>query len=55
MAVIARNMVVGIGSLGTGFTAVIGFGLLALGLRVGAGVATGELDPGRENISGNVE
>ncbi len=54
-AVVARNLVVGISSLATGFTGVIGVGLLAMGIAVAIGVAKGELDPSAENVTGRVE
>jgi hypothetical protein len=45
-ASVVRNVVVGITSLGAGFSAVTGLGLAALGIRVAYGVyVTGELDP----------
>ena len=52
---VARNLVVGISSLATGFTGVIGVGLLAMGIAVAIGVAKGELDPSAENVTGRVE
>ena len=54
-AVVARNLVVGIASLATGFTGVVGLGLLAMGIVVAVGVAKGELDPSADNVSGRVE
>ena len=54
-AVVARNLVVGISSLATGFTGVVGLGLLAMGIAVAIGVAKGELDPSADNLSGRVE
>jgi hypothetical protein len=43
---VIRNVVIGITSLGAGFSAVTGLGLAALGIRVAYGVyITGELDP----------
>jgi hypothetical protein len=40
-----RNVVMGLSSLASGFFGVIGVGIFLLGLRVGYGVMTGELDP----------
>uniref|UniRef100_A0A7S1Y8S6 ER membrane protein complex subunit 6 n=1 Tax=Grammatophora oceanica TaxID=210454 RepID=A0A7S1Y8S6_9STRA len=40
-----RNVVMGLASLAAGFFGVTGIGILLLGIRVGFGVATGELDP----------
>lgn len=40
-----RNVIVGLVSLASGFFGVTGMGILALGIRVAYGVATGELDP----------
>jgi hypothetical protein len=40
-----RNVVMGLSSLASGFFGVTGVGILALGIRVGYGVMTGELDP----------
>ena len=37
------------------FTGVIGVGLLAMGITVAAGVAKGELDPNKDNVTGKVE
>jgi hypothetical protein len=54
-AVIARNLVVGISSLATGFTGVVGVGLLAMGAAVAVGVAKGELDPDADNLTGRVK
>jgi hypothetical protein len=54
-AVVARNLVVGITSLATGFTGVVGLGLLAMGIAVAVGVAKGELDPNADNATGRVE
>lgn len=54
-AVVARNLVVGISSLATGFTGVIGLGLFAMGVAVAVGVAKGELDPSADNITGRVD
>jgi len=45
-AAVFRNVIVGITSLGAGFSGVTGLGLAALGFRVAYGVyVTGELDP----------
>ena len=54
-AVVARNLVVGISSLATGFTGVVGVGLLAMGIAVAVGVTKGELDPNKDNITGRVK
>jgi hypothetical protein len=40
-----RNLVMGLVSLASGFFGVTGLGIMLLGIRVGYGVATGELDP----------
>ncbi len=40
-----RNVVMGLSSLASGFFGVIGVGIFLLGVRVGYGVMTGELDP----------
>jgi Protein of unknown function (DUF3082) len=42
---VVRNVVMGFSSLASGFFGVTGVGILALGIRVGYGVVTGELDP----------
>ncbi len=55
LAIVARNLVVGLSTLATGFTGVIGVGLFVLGCRVAYGVLTGELDPDKDNVSGNVK
>ena len=44
-AIFARNVVVGITTLGAGFSGIITLGLVALGVTVAQGVARGELDP----------
>ena len=54
-AVVARNLVVGISSLATGFTGVVGLGLFAMGTAVAIGVAKGELDPSADNVTGRVK
>lgn len=48
-AVVARNLVVGISTLATGFSGVVAIGLFILGITVGIGVLKGELDPTKEN------
>lgn len=53
IAVVARNIVVGMTSLAAGFSGVISLGLIALGVRVAVGIAKGELDPNKSN--GNSE
>ena len=50
IAIVARNIVVGLATLATAFSAIIGFGLLALGLTVGVGVLKGELDPTKKDV-----
>jgi hypothetical protein len=40
-----RNLVMGLVSLASGFFGVTGLGIMLLGIRVGYGVTTGELDP----------
>lgn len=40
-----RNVVMGLSSLASGFFGVVGVGIFLLGVRVGYGVMTGELDP----------
>ncbi len=45
---VARVVVVAMGALGTGVTAIAGFGQLLLAGRVAMGVASGELDPNAE-------
>lgn len=47
LAIVARNVIVGITTLGTGFSGLIAMGLLALGVAVSIGVAKGELDPNK--------
>jgi len=44
-ASVFRNVVMGLSSLASGFSAVSGLGVFLLGLRVAYGVVTGELDP----------
>lgn len=48
-AIIGRNLVVGIGTLFTGFSAVIAVGLVMLGVVVTVGVLKGELDPNADS------
>ena len=45
LAVISRNLVVGMTTLASGFTGVISLGLFLLGVTVSIGVLKGELDP----------
>ena len=45
VAGVFRNVVVGLSSLASGFFGVVGVGIFLLGVRVGYGVITGELDP----------
>lgn len=55
LAVVVRNLVVGLATLAGGFCGIISVGLLALGVTVAVGVAKGELDPNKENPTGNVK
>jgi hypothetical protein len=45
IAVVVRNVAIGLSALASGFFGVTGLGILMLGLRVAYGVVTGELDP----------
>lgn len=45
VAAVFRNLVMGLVSLASGFFGVTGLGIMLLGVRVGYGVMTGELDP----------
>jgi len=45
VAGVFRNVVVGLSSLASAFFGVVGVGIFLLGVRVGYGVITGELDP----------
>ena len=45
LAIVSRNIVVGISTLASGFSGVVAIGLILLGITVGVGVAKGELDP----------
>jgi hypothetical protein len=45
VAIVGRNVVVGIFTLFTGFSGVVSLGLVLLGVAVSIGVAKGELDP----------
>ena len=45
LASVFRNVVIGLFSLMSGFFGVTGLGVFLLGIRVGYGVLTGELDP----------
>lgn len=47
--IVARNLVVGMSSLATGFCGVVSLGLFLLSIRVGYGVLRGELDPKKTN------
>ena len=49
VAIVARNLVVGIFTIGTAFSGIISLGLILLGITVGVGVAKGELDPKKIN------
>ena len=55
VAIVVRNLVVGLVTLGAGFCGIIGVGLLALGITVAVGVAKGELDPDAETPTGKVK
>lgn len=55
LAIVVRNLVVGLTTLGAGFCGIISVGLLALGITVAIGVAKGELDPNQDNPTGNVK
>lgn len=55
LAVVVRNLVVGLATLAGGFCGIISVGLLALGVTVAVGVAKGELDPAKDNATGNVK
>lgn len=46
-AIVARNLVVGLSALASGFTGVVAVGLFAMGCVVGVGVLKGELDPNK--------
>jgi len=45
LAIVSRNIVVGLSTLASGFSGVIAIGLILLGITVGVGVAKGELNP----------
>ena len=47
IAIVARNVIVGIVTLGTGFSGMIALGLFGLGVAVTVGVLKGELDPNK--------
>lgn len=53
LAIVARNILVGLTTLATTFSFVIGMGLLLLGLTVGVGVLKGELDPNKKPVEGS--
>ena len=55
IAVVVRNLVVGLTTLAGGFCGIIGVGLFALGVTVAVGVAKGELDPSKDNATGRVK
>ena len=55
LAVVVRNLVVGLTTLASGFCGIISVGLFALGATVALGVIKGELDPNAENPTGKVE
>lgn len=48
VAIVGRNLIVGIFTLFTGFSGVIAVGLILLGIQVSLGVANGSLDPNKE-------
>jgi len=48
LAIVSRNVVVGITTLATGFSAVVSLGLFLLGIAVAIGVLKGELNPNLE-------
>ena len=45
VTLLSRNIIIGLSALASGFFGVTGIGILLLAIRVGYGVATGELDP----------
>lgn len=47
---LARVVVVGLGALGSGVTAIAGAGQLALAVQVAIGISKGELDPNAERV-----
>jgi hypothetical protein len=53
IAIVSRNVLVGLTTLATTFSFVIGVGLVILGLTVGVGVIKGELDPNKKPIEGS--
>lgn len=48
-AIVIRNLVIGISTLATGFSAVVCIGLIGLGIAVTIGVLKGELDPKKDD------
>ena len=48
MAIVARNIIVGIFTLATGFSGVVCLGLVLLGFTVAFGVIKGDLDPNKK-------
>jgi hypothetical protein len=48
LAVIGRNLVVGITTLAAGFSGVVSLGLFLMGCAVAVGVLKGELDPSKD-------
>jgi len=48
IAIVARNIIVGIFTLATGFSGVVCVGLILLGFTVAIGVIKGELDPNKK-------
>jgi len=54
-SIIARNVVVGMSMLATGFSGVISLGLFLLGVTVAVGVLRGELNPNANNLTKSSE
>lgn len=51
VAIVARNVLVGMTTLATTFSGVIGVGLFTLGVAVAVGVLKGDLDPNKKDIT----
>lgn len=49
VAIVSRNLVVGIVTLASGFSGVVSLGLVSMGIAVALGVAKGELDPKKKD------
>lgn len=45
VAIVGRNLVVGLSTLAAGFSGVVALGMIAMGLVVAVGVMKGELNP----------